>query len=316
MSLDSANEVPEVSEVVETPAAVVPPHVLAQRAATKAFKTAMDAAAMVGVASGKMVIGCMKTDDFINLRRFAVNRDESRINSAKNTHLKGELTSEQQKRVAVILTSDKNRADFWDAENAFMRLDGNSRAKAWAEGKLDKPEFVYVEFYHSMTDAEICKEYEVFTESKAISTAAEKGRFRNTEQNYNPVSDFCKAYWKDAFSVVGGRGTLYEDGLKEHRAALDIIDSWMIKPEIGKNSTKRHTAGVKAAILNTFDSEDFENWEKFWKDFLSTEVDCSSRIAKTLRNDVLKATGTGSTYNNTIYNLCNKAFYKFDKANK
>ena len=291
---------------------VVSPFKAAQEAAKASFEAALGSATEQGFIPTKSVMGYMKTDDFISLREFGLNRDvEKRVKADRNTHLKGELTSEQQRKVGIVLTSDSNNADFFNESAPFMKIDGHSRCAAWVNGNLVKPEFVSVEFFFNLSDTEIVTEYKVFTESKAQATQAEKNNISNKMQHFEPKSAFCKQSWKNAFALALG-GT-YEEGLIEYRPILDMVDSWGVTPEVGAKSTKRHVSGVKFAIIDTFDSEDTSNWETFWKDFFAEQSAIKTVI--TLRDEVKNLLGQGSSHDKAIKNACAKAFKKFDKAN-
>lgn len=256
----------------------------------------------------KSVFVTMPTDDFMAIRGFGLNRDVSkRLTAKKNTHLQGELTSAQQCNVAVVITSPENK-DFYVDGQPIMKIDGHSRCAAWESGALTKPDFVNVQFFFDLSDAEIVTEYKVFTNSLAQATVAEQNQIDCKLNHFEPESAFVKASWKDAFKKQFD--ITYDEGLKKYGSLLlDIIDKWEVKPEVGKASTKRHSTGVKMAILYTYDSEDYTNWEIFWKDFFAEESlikQCAG-----LR-DTVKGLGTHNP--NPVKDACTKAFAAFEKA--
>lgn len=281
----------------------------AQKAALKAYTLAIKAAKQAGVTPVKSVIGYMKTDDFMSLRGFGLNRDvEKRM---KKEHLNGDLTSNQQLKVAVVITSDKNGNDFFNAELPIMKIDGHSRCAAWAAGQLTKPENLIVEFFFDVSDSEILTEYKVFTESLAQATQAEKNTISNKLAHYTPESEFCKSSWKNAFTLTGNG---YDEGLNIYKPVLMLVDKWGVTPEKGKNSTKRHVSGIKAAILITVDDADGEQWETFWRDFFESESQIEQ--CKVIRDFVFANKETGSTGDNKVKTFAEKQFKQYVKGLK
>lgn len=272
----------------------VAPRISAQKAATTAFLNASSIAKAMGV-NGRFVVGVMKTADFLNLRGFGYNRDVSK--RLKKDHLTGASTSEQQAVVSVVLTSQANGEEFYSETEPMMIIDGHSRRAAWLAGSLPAPDFVYVQFFSDLTDAEIVKEYNVFISNAGQGTVAERNDIQNKLNGFNPTSPFVVASWKQAFSVLG---FAYEDGLKEFKTLLQLIDKWNIAPEKGKASTRRHVTGVKAAILETFPGkEDIQQWEDFWLDFFANET--KGEKANKLRAFVKEKVGGGSDVVMSVY---------------
>ncbi|HDU5577115.1 TPA: hypothetical protein RFV54_003720 [Klebsiella aerogenes] len=255
----------------------------------------------------KSVWGVMRTDDFMSLRGFGLNRDVSkRLEAKKNVHLKGELTSAQQCNVAVVVTTSDS-GEYYKADEPIMKIDGHSRCAAWESGALTKPEFVNVQFFFDLDESEIVKEYKVFTNSLAQATVSEQNQIDNKMNHYEPESAFVKTSWKNAFNKLGYE---YDAGLKEFKQCLlDFVDKWDVTPERGNASTKRHSTGVKMAVLRTFDSEDTTHWESFWQDFFAKES--TSPQAKKLRTQV-KGMGTHNPV--PVKDTCEDAFRAYVKA--
>lgn len=258
----------------------------------------------------KSVFVTMPTDDFMAIRGFGLNRDvEKRLSKDKNTHLKGDLTSAQQCNVAVVVTGEEN-SEFYVAGEPVMKIDGHSRCAAWESGALVKPDYVNVQFFFDLSDAEIITEYKVFTNSLAQATTAEQNQIDNKLNHYNPESKFCQSSWKDAFKKL--EDLTYEEGLKKHGSMLlDIVDKWDVKPEVGKASTKRHSTGVKMAILHTYDKDDLTLWETFWKDFFAAESIIKQAVV--LRE---KVKGMGTHNPVPVQNSCVDAFRAFEKTGR
>lgn len=251
------------------------------------------------------VWGIMRTDDFINLRDFPMNRDTAkRIKSNRNTHLQGGMTSSQQFNVAVVVTNEGINPRFHDTDSTMMKIDGHSRVEAWKTGKLAKPEKLNVQFFFDIPDAQIIKEYSVFNDSLSQATAAEHTTIYNKLNEFEPVSGFCKKSWKEAFKKM--EYDEYEEGLKTHLSVLKEIDKWGIKPDVGKSSTGRHGTGVKIALLKSKDKGTTEQWGKFWGDFFSDESDIES--VKDLRKLI---STMPSNKPMTIHNHCMDAYEKY-----
>lgn len=294
----------------EVKQAVAERQVQAEKAAKNAFTMAMEAAAQAGIHPLRSVTGYMKTDDFIAIRGFGKNRDVKRIDAEKNTHLRGELTSEQQNKAVVVITNDKC-GSYFNPDFTIMKLDGHSRTAAWLAGKLEKPEFMTIDFLFELDEDQIIKEYRVLTESKSQATQAEKNGIDRSLNNFNPESKFVQTSWADAFKKLDD--LTYDAGLKKYGALLlDTIDKWNIKPEVGKKSTRRHSTGIKMAIIRTYNNstEDLTNWETFWKDFFAEESKIKQCI--TLRTKV-KSLGTHNPV--SVKDAAEDAFRAFEKAN-
>lgn len=266
-----------------------------QVAAKTAFKMAKEVAELQNLTTTNCVMGIMRTVDFIALRGFGYNRDvEKRLKNKKYEQLRGDMTSQQQHVVSVVLTHSDNRKGFYLENLEFMKIDGHSRARAWLEESLTMPEYVHVQFFFGLSDEQILKEYDVFNRD---ATTAEKNDIKNKLNGFAPKSKFVQTSWKDAFTKCGYG---YEEGLKRYMPCLLSIDELGFTPEAGSKSTRRQTTGIKSAILETW--EDIENkgkWLEFWKDFYQPESTLEE--SQSLRVFVLENKGNGGELNNKVH---------------
>lgn len=266
-----------------------------QVAAKNSFNMAKEVAAIQKLTTTNCVMGIMKTADFIALRGFGKNRDvEKRLKNKKYEQLRGDMTSQQQHVVSVVLTDAKNGEGYYQKNLEFMKIDGHSRASAWLNGQLSVPEYVHVQFFFGLSDEQIVKEYDVFNRD---ATTAEKNDIKNKLNGFAPKSKFVQSSWKDAFTKCGYG---YDDGLKRYMPCLLSIDELGFTPEAPSKSTRRQTTGIKSAILESWeDTEEKGKWLEFWKDFYQQESTIEHAIA--LRVFVLGNKGNGGELNNKIH---------------
>ena len=266
-----------------------------QVAAQTSFKMAVDVAGMQEFTPSNFVMGVMKTADFIALRGFGKNRNvEKRLKNKKYEQLRGDMTSQQQHIVSVVLTNDKNGEGYFIEGQEFMKIDGHSRSAAWLNGQLSVPEFVHVQFFFGLTDEQIVKEYDVFNRD---ATRTEKNDIKNKLNGFMPTSKFVQSSWKDAFTRCGCG---YEEGLKRYMSCLLTIDELGFTPEVPSKSTRRQTTGIKSAILASWeDIEEKGKWLEFWKDFYQPESTIEE--SKALRAFILENKGNGGELNNKVH---------------
>ncbi|ELQ8980652.1 hypothetical protein R3B00_001314 [Klebsiella pneumoniae] len=266
-----------------------------QIAAQNSFKMAVDVAAMQKLIPSNFVMGVMRTADFIALRGFGKNRDVAkRLKNKKYEQLRGDMTSQQQHVVSVVLTNDKNGEGYYQENLEFMKIDGHSRAAAWLTGQLSVPEYVHVQFFFGLSDEQIVKEYDVFNRD---ATRSEKNDIKNKLNGFAPKSKFVQSSWKDAFTKCGYG---YEEGLKRYMPCLLAIDELGFTPESPSKSTRRQVTGIKSAILESWeDIEEKGKWLEFWKDFYQSESTIEE--SQSLRAFVLENKGNGGELNNKVH---------------
>lgn len=256
------------------------------------------------------VWGTIKTEDFMNLRPFPYNRDvATRVKAKRNTHLK-KLDSAQQLNVSVVITAENINKLFWNADKPVMIIDGHSRCEAWRQGKMPMPEYLNIQFFFDCPDLQVAKEYSVFNDSLAQATSGEHTKMLNQLNEYKPQSKFCQQSWKDAFKKL--ECTDYKEGLECYAPILiDHVDKWAITPDVGVNSTRRHSTGVKMAILKTYKDSHLSAWTKFWKDFFSVD---SQIIESLFLREQLADIPTNKP--NTIKDACMEKFNEYLQAGK